>query len=184
MYTHFKNSVRGIVILVMAMTMMSAVNAQRIVVASVNTIMLGPPYNVPFDQLKDKIRVTVLSNASLEGVYLNMMIRGDNGIVIQTNGNQVEQFYVGSGVPLMIPNSDQNFDVIFQQQNLSFSNIDPTSLYNYGLPPGHYQICFQLWNPFRNCRAGSCFTCSTCGLCRFQYSTDRAEHQHSGKASL
>ncbi len=146
MYTRFKNTIPVIVFLLVAMIMTPAANAQRIVSASVNTVMLGPPYNVPFDQLKEKIRITVLCNASLEGVYLEMIIRGDNGIVIQTNGNQVEQFYVGGGVPLIIPNSDQNLDLIFQQQNLSFSNINPNTLYTYGLPSGHYQVCFRLWN--------------------------------------
>ena len=146
MYTHFKQIISIIAFVILAMTGITEANGQRVVVASVNTVMMGPPYNVPFDQLKDKIRVTVISNASLEGVYLTMTIRGDNGIVIQSNGNQIDQFFIEASVPLVIPDAGVNFDIIFQQQNLSFSNVDPNSLYNYGLPPGHYQVCFQLWN--------------------------------------
>ena len=148
MYTHFKQTSRIIVLLLLTLIPVSAAHAQRAIVASVNTVMMGPPYNVPFDQLKDKMRVTVLSNTSMEGVYLTMMIRGDNGIVIQSNGNQIDQFYIESGVPFIIPGPDHNLDILFQQQNLSFSNSDPNTIYNYGLPPGHYQLCFQLWNPY------------------------------------
>ncbi len=148
MHIHSKQRTGFITVLLLAMVFNAAMNAQNMTVVSVNTIMLGPPYSVPFDQLKEKLRVTVLSNSSMEGVYLTMMIRGDNGVVIQSNGNQYDQFYVQAGTPVVLPGTDQNFDIIFQQQNLSFSNVDPSVLYDYGLPPGNYQVCFRLWNPF------------------------------------
>ncbi len=150
MYMHFKQTARIIAFFCLAMSVTPEVSSQRAVVVSVNTVMLGPPYNVPFDQIKDKIRVTVLSNTSMEGVYLGMTLRGDNGIVIQSNGNQTDPFYIEAAVPLVIPGAETGFDIIFQQQNLSFSNVDPNTVYQYGLPPGHYQMCFRLWNPFGN----------------------------------
>ena len=147
MYTHFRNTVRVVAAIICALAIMPGLYAQRTVVTSVNTVMLGPPYNGPFDQLKNKIRVTVLSNTSFGSVYMSMMIRGDNGIVIQSNGNSPDYFSITSGLPEILPNINNTFDILFQLPNLSLSNIDPGSLSDYGLPPGHYQVCFQVWNP-------------------------------------
>jgi len=127
--------------------LISGAYAQQQAMVNLTTAVLGPPYNLPFEQLAQKLRVTIISNTRYDGVYLTMMIRGDNGIVIQSNNNQTDLFNVPGSVPVIIPDIDKSFDIIFQQQNLSFSGVDPQIIYNYGLPAGHYQICFRLWSP-------------------------------------
>jgi hypothetical protein len=57
----------------------------------------------------------------------------------------VQRFYIEEGIPFLIPSSDFDISSMFQQQNLNFSNVNINSLYNQGLPPGNYQICFQVW---------------------------------------
>lgn len=145
MYIHFKSIGRLIIALWLIIRLTSAVCAQSQVVVNLTTTLMNPPYNVPFEQLKDKTRVTLISNTDLENVFLALTIRGDNGITIQSNGNQIDPFFLPAGTPVVIPGIDNNLDLIFQEQNLSSTGIDVQSLYDFGLPPGNYQICFRLW---------------------------------------
>ncbi len=145
MFTHFRK--KGIALLAISfMAGLSVLNAQRVVSVTVNTMLLSPPYNIPFNELQDKVRVNLLSNTSLEGVYLTMRLSGDNGVLIQSNGNQMLRFYIEAGVPLVLPTPDLDLNNLFLRANLNFSNIEVNSLYNRGLPPGNYQLCFQVWS--------------------------------------
>lgn len=142
MFTLFKKSFLTLAGLIIPAVLM--VHAQRIISISVNTVVY-PPYTVPFGELSENLQLTLLSSASLEGVYITMSITGDNGVLIESNRNQVQRFYIEGGIPLMVPSPDFDISYLFQQQNLNFSNININSLYESGLPPGNYQICFRVW---------------------------------------
>ncbi len=143
MCTHFKGTGTILISLFLSLAF-GSLKAQTPIV-SVNTVLLSPPYSVPLDELQDKVRVTVLSNTSMEGVYLTMAITGDNGVRIQSNLNQISRFYIAAGDPLVLPAPDIDFNYLFQRSNLNITGVNASSLYDYGLPPGNYQICFRLW---------------------------------------
>lgn len=143
MSTHFKGA--GTILISLFLSLPFGSLSAQTPVVSLNTVLLSPPYTVPLDELQDKVRITVLSNTSMEGVYITMTIAGDNGVQIQSNLNQISRFYIEAGLPLIIPSPDIDFNSLFQRSNLNITGVNASTLYDYGLPPGNYQFCFRLW---------------------------------------
>ncbi len=111
----------------------------------VNAMVLAP-FNIPFEQLGEQTQVSVISSQRLERTYLTMTLRDQDGAILaQSNANAANQpFDIPRNMPTEIEPDLLSF--LFKRQNLTFSNIDATRIYETGLSPGHYQICFQIWN--------------------------------------
>ncbi len=83
---------------------------------------------VPVLFARQPAALSLVSNNGLEGVYLSMMTRGDNGMIIKSNSNQTDPFFLPAVTPIIIPDEDKSFDIIFQQQrnlNISTSVMPP-----------------------------------------------------------
>lgn len=143
MCTHFKGA--GTILLSLFLFLAFGNLKAQTPIVSVNTVLLSPPYTVPLDEMYEKVRITVLSNTGFEGVYLRMAITGDNGVRIQSNLNQIRRFSISAGVPFVVPDPDFDFSSLFQRSNLNITGANASSLYDFGLPPGNYQVCFRLW---------------------------------------
>lgn len=117
------------------------------------TTQITPPYNVPLGDLKFNITTTIFS-ATLNGDHiLKMTISGDNGVLIESNSNNPFFVVIIQGVPQSLSGADLND--LFLRSNLNFTNVSSIDVYNTGLPPGNYSVCFRLWDADANPVSGA-----------------------------
>jgi hypothetical protein len=105
-----------------------------------------PPYNLPFDNLKEQtfVSVTNTSRNQLTSGSLLLYLEGDNGIIVQSTGSFFDPILdVAPGVSVTFNGMNGDLDNLFNANNLTFSGISSTALYNSGLPEGNYSLCFQ-----------------------------------------
>ena len=146
MYTHSK-IFRNIIVCSLLLANLTVLFGQQ---ATVNTTVI-PPYDRPFDQLKNQINVLV-TNASntnpLTSVFLRLYIEGDNGIVIQSKEEFVylDAFDIDEMATITRSGISGHLDDAFNSNNLSFQGIAPSEVYDKGLPAGNYTLCFRLYS--------------------------------------
>lgn len=141
MYTHSK-ILRNIVLSCLLLFGSIALFSQSVVI---NT-SITPPYNIPFDNLKEQtyVIVTNTSRNQLNSGSLLLYIEGDNGIIVQSTSAFFDPILdVAPGVSVTFNGMNGDLDNLFNSNNLTFSGISSAVLFNSGLPPGNYSLCFQ-----------------------------------------
>ncbi len=113
---------------------------------------ITPPYNVPFDQLKEHVRLSLTAGrVSITNGYISMLIQGDNGVEIQSNFEILDPTVsIEPGQTIILDGKNGDLDIVFSQAALNFFGTTAANVFNNGLPVGGYQICFQYWQGIDN----------------------------------
>lgn len=108
------------------------------------TTTVQPPYENPLPDWADQTTVMINTSRDQDNAYLKMNIQGNNGVNIQTKNNVVIPIDLMANVPATFTGSD--LEDHFNSGNLNFTGLTANEANTIGLPPGSYDICFQLFN--------------------------------------
>lgn len=107
-----------------------------------NTVFT-PPYNSAPELWPNQINATVMSNINLEAL-VGISITGDNDVNINTIEGMQTEFYTGKNIPYSLSSGD--LDDLLSPENLSITGMQPSDLFEKGLPQGNYQLCIKIYD--------------------------------------
>ena len=105
----------------------------------------NPPFDRPLEEYKDQLTLTFTVPRSRVSGFLSISIfNDDRSITVTSKMAGRKPVTLDPGVTIFTGN---DFDDLLDVSRLDFTGVDPTeTFFDNGLPPGRYNLCFQLYN--------------------------------------
>ena len=104
-----------------------------------------PPFDRPLEEYKDQITLTFTVPRNRVSGFLSISIfNDDRSITVTSKRPGRKPVALDPGVTIL---TGSDLDDLLDVSRLDFTGVDPTeTFFDNGLPPGRYNLCFQLYN--------------------------------------
>lgn len=109
------------------------------------SFQFNPPYDRPLEEYKDQITLNFTVPRTRVAGFLSISIYNDDrSITVTSKMPGRKPVALDPGVTIF---TGSDLDDLLDVSRLDFTGVDPTvTFFDNGLPPGRYNLCFQLYN--------------------------------------